>query len=332
MEKALVLGAAGHIGAHIVRVLLAGGYEVRAAYRTPHYRSLLESLPIERVMVDVEQPAVLRRALDGCALVFHCAGYYPSFTEPRAQAVARGIEQIHRVFDVLRAARPERIVYVSSVATIASIPHRPSTEADPEPWPLPHWRSLYATVKIAMEHEVLRYAAEGLPLVIVNPSVCIGEYDAHPFSGKLLLLYATGRLPVYLERALNVVYTGDVAAGCVAAATRGQLGQRYILANENLMMSEWTRRVAQAAGVAPPRWRAPYAMAMAAAMASEGIAALMRREPLLPRRAVQLARHGQRLDSSRARDELGMSQTPVDEAIRRALAWFRAHGYVQKTD
>ena len=283
-SRALVLGATGHIGAHVVRALLAKGYAVRAGYRNPRYRFVLDGLPLDTVPLDVEEPAALRQALDGCELVFHCAGFYPGFTDRREPAVARGLDQIRRVFDVFRDARVPRIVYTSSAATIAPVAGRPTTEEDREPWPLTHWRPLYATVKTAMEHEVERYARQGMPVAIVNPSLCVGEYDAHPFSGRLLLLFAKGRMPCYLDHQFNAVYTGDVGMGHVLAAERGGSGARYLLSNRNVTLGEFARLVAGEAGVAPPRWMLPYPAALAGAAVLEGLAAITRREPLLARK------------------------------------------------
>ena len=310
-----------------MRALLAKGYAVRATFRNPRYRFVLEHLPIETVSLHVEDAAALRRALDGCEVVFHCAGFYPAFTDRRQPAIARGIEHVRRVFETLAAHRPARIVYTSSAATTAPVAGRPSTEQDGESWPLTHWRPLYATVKVAMEHEVERSRRDGLPVVIVNPSFCVGEYDAHPFSGRLILLLATGRLPCVLDHAFNVIYTGDVGLGHVLAAERGRVGERYLLSHRDVTLDQFARLVAHEAGVAPPRWRLPYPIALTGATVLEGIAALTRREPLLARQTVQWTRHRQSLDGSKAIRELGLPQTPVEEAIRRALGWFRQHGY-----
>ena len=354
--KALVLGATGHIGAHVVRALLANGCDVRAAYRNPRYLHVLDGLAVERLPVDLDDRQAIRRAVDGCDRIFHCAGYYPRFTDRRGPAVEQGIAQIRRIFDVLRDARAARIVYTSSAATIAPRPDRLSTEEDREPWS-PHllhppkadlrwwrrpsgqqqvggwppttWRSLYATVKIAMERAVDDYVRDGLPVVITHPSLCIGAYDAHPFSGRLVLLFAKGRLPVYLEHRFNVVYTGDVGIGHAAAAEGGRAGAHYLLATQQTSVSEFARVVAQEAGVTPPRWALPYSAAMAAAAGTELVAAVTGREPLLTRGIVRMTRQGQRVDGSKAQRELGVPATPMAEAIRRSLAWFRAHGYLR---
>ena len=326
--RALVLGATGHIGAHIVRALLAERHEVRAAFRSDRFLSLLDGLPVERARVDLETREGLREALRGCAWVFHAAGYYPSFHATRDRAIAQGVESTHRVLDVIRDATPSRVVFTSSAATIRRVPGRLANEDDVEPWPLTSWRPLYAAVKIAMEHEALRAAREGLPVVIVNPSLCVGEYDAHPFSGRAILAFAKYRVPCYVDHEFNAVYTGDVGIGHVRAAERGRVGERYLLTARNVTLRAFAELVAREARVPPPRWRVPYRVALAAALASECVGALTRREPLLPRPAVHTMRMGQRLDGTKALRELSLPQTPLEEAIRRALAWFSAHGYL----
>ena len=225
MARALVLGATGHIGAHVVRALLAEGHHVRAAYRSTRFLGVLDGLAIERTPVDFESPDGLRAALDGCEWVFHAAGFYPRLTANRRQAIDDALTSTHRLLAQLQRARPARVVFTSSAATIRRVLGRDVTEADGEPWPLAQPRPLYATVKIAMEHAVRRAAADGLPVVIVNPSLCLGEYDAHPFSGLVALVFITHRLPCYLDQELSAVYTGDVGVGHVRAAERGRIGE-----------------------------------------------------------------------------------------------------------
>jgi dihydroflavonol-4-reductase len=289
MATTLVLGATGHIGAHIVRALLAEGHQVRAAYRRETYLSVLEGLPVARVRVNVQTGEGLSEALQGCDWVFHAAGYYPSFHARRQRAVALGVDGTRRVCDALRQARIARVVFTSSAATLA-------------PTQRTGWHGLYGAVKWAMEQEVLRAAQQGLAVVITNPSICIGEYDAHPFSGQLVLLYAKYRLPIYLARNLSIIYTGDVGHAHVRAAERGRIGQRYVLHAHTLPMKAFAACVAQAAGIKPPRWRLPGWLSP--------------------------VRQAEPLDSTPAMTELGMRQTPADEAIRRAVAWFRVHRYM----
>ncbi len=326
MARALVLGATGHIGAHIVRALLDRGHEVRAAFHRERYLPLLSGLQVERVQVDLQEPQAVRRAAGGCQWVFHAAGYYPTFRERREEAVRTAIASVRRVMEEIRAAGCERVVFTSSAATIRARRDRASTEDDLEPWPLDGWRPLYATVKVAMEHEVLRACAGGVPVVVVNPTVCIGEYDAHAFSGRAVLIFAKGRMPFYLDRRINAIYTGDVGVGHLSAAERGRVGARYILTAHEVPLRAFAATVARLAGVPPPRIRLPNPVALAAASVLEVVARLTHTEPLLPRQAVHTSQVGKQLDGSKAVRELSLPQTPLEEAIRRALAWFRVNG------
>ena len=327
MTDALVLGATGHIGAHVVRALLAGGHRVRAAYRNESYLPVLDGLEVERVRVDLEEPErQLPAALEGCRWVFHAGGYYPSGRPRPAEAIHRGEESTRRTLEVIRRFGPERVVFTSSAATIRSVPGRLATEEDPETWPPSEWRSLYSRVKIAMEREALRAARGGLPVVIMNPSLCIGEYDAHAFSGRALLAFAKYRVPWVTETFFNIVYTGDVGIGHVRAAECGRVGERYLLTGENVSLPQFAAMAAAEAGVPAPCWRMPHALAMAAAVGVEGWAWISRREPLFTRAEVRRVRRGYPLDGSKAVRELGVPQTPVREAVRRAVAWFREQG------
>ncbi|MBI4341200.1 MAG: NAD-dependent epimerase/dehydratase family protein [Candidatus Omnitrophica bacterium] len=279
--QALVLGATGHIGAHVVRALLAEGHSVRAAYRSGRFLHVIDGLPVERVRVDLDTLEGLPHALEGCEWVFQAAGYYPRlFGRPR-EAIARGVETTRRLIEHLRRAHPQRIVFTSSAATIEG--RGPN--------------SLYVHVKLAMEQEMARAAGEGLPVVIVNPSVCLGEYDAHRFSGRLILVCARYPLLFSFDGAFNAIYTGDVGVGLLRAAQRGRLGERYAMTTRHIALREFAALVAEAMGRRPPRWRLPWQV-----------------------------RSSWPLDGRVAIRELGLPQTPVEEAIRRAVAWFRSQG------
>ncbi len=269
----------------------------------------------------------LREALEGRDWVFHAAAYYPTDRQRHADAVAHGIASTQRVLAQIRDAKPQRVVFTSSAAIIRHVAGRPATEVDAESWPPQTERSLYATVKIALEHEVLSASRQGLPVVVVNPSICIGEYDAHAFSGRAVLAFAKHQLPWYLEHQFNLVYTGDVGIAQVRAAERGRIGERYLLTNDTMSLHAFGTLVASIAGTRPPRWKVPYGVAWTAAAGLELLAWLTRSRPALSRDMVRLGRSAQVLDGSKAQRELGLPHTPIEETVRRALTWFRAHGY-----
>jgi len=329
MAHALVLGATGHIGAHITRALLREGHTVRAAYRRDRYLSVIDGLSVERVRVDLESLEGLREACAGCDWVFHAAAYYPGLSDDRQASLEKGIATARAASRVIAEAKPSRVVFTSSASTIRKRAEGAACDSDVEPWPLEGWRPLYASVKIAMEHTMLQAQKAGLPVVVVNPTVCIGEHDAHAFSGRLLLLFAKWQVPFSLSSFVNVVYTGDVGVGHVRAAEKGGIGQRYILTGDRIPLLDFGRKVAAIAGTRKPLCHAPVFAVKAFALACEAWGKITRKDPLLSRRLLEYAKNDARLlDGTRAVRELGMPQTPIEEAVRRAVAWFRENGHL----
>jgi dihydroflavonol-4-reductase len=191
----------------------------------------------------------------------------------------------------------------------------------------------YKRSKFLAEREAEAAAARGMPVVIVNPSAPIGPWDWKPTpTGKMLVDYLRGRMVAYLDTGLNLVHVRDVARGHVLAAERGRIGERYILGHGagNLGLRETFARLAPYTGIPAPRVRLPHAAALAIASACEAVSRVTGREPLASRTAVRMAGKRMFFDPGKAIRELGLPQTPVDEALRDAVDWFWAHGYARR--
>jgi dihydroflavonol-4-reductase len=134
-------------------------------------------------------------------------------------------------------------------------------------------------------------------------------------------------MPAFVDTGLNLVDVRDVALGHILAAERGRLGERYILGGENISLQHILNRLATIANKPAPRTRIPYAVAFAAGAVSTGWANLTGREPGVPLEAVRMARKKMFVTPAKAIRELSFRPQPVDEALRRALAWFRANNY-----
>lgn len=328
MATSLVTGGTGFIGANVVRCLLAHGQEVRALVRPGSDRGNLAGLPVECCEGDLRDPAAVRRAVKGCARVFHVAADY-RFWVPDPQEMWRSNVQgtIH-VMDACLAEGVERVVYTSTVGTIglAALP-RPCDEGTPlAPGQL---TSVYKRTKLEAERAVLARVARGLPAVVVNPSAPVGPWDVKPTpTGRILVDFAQGRMPAYVDTGLNLVHVRDVAEGHWLAAARGRIGERYILGNQDLTLRELFAALAELTGRAAPRVRLPYAVALAAGAISTAAAALTRRPPRVPLEAVRMSRHHMFFDPGKAVRELGLPLTPVRAALEDALTWFAARGLV----
>jgi dihydroflavonol-4-reductase len=223
----------------------------------------------------------------------------------------------------------ERVVYTSSVATLGLVPQGSADEETPsnvEDMIGPYKRSKFQA------EEVVRglIARRGLPAVIVNPSTPVGPRDRKPTpTGRLMLEAARGHMPGYVETGLNIVHVDDVAAGHLAAAELGRVGERYILGGENLSLARILAEVAQAAGTRAPRIRVPYTVAYPAAIGAELMARLSGKEPFITLDGVRMARKKMYFTSEKASHELGYTPRPARNAIADAIGWFKANGYLQ---
>lgn len=310
-------GAGGFIGAHVAAELAAAGARVRAFDRDPP-----AEVPagVEPVAGDVLDQGAVARAMDGCDAVFHLAALY-SFARAGARAMqAVNVEGTRVLLDaVARAGRPVRVVHTSSCATCGPVAGRPATEDDAPPaWEL---AVPYKRTKLEGERLALAAAAEGLDVVVVNPTTPVGPGDRRPTpTGRMIADVVAGRARAHLRgAALNVVAVEDVAAGHRRAFEHGRAGRRYLLGGENLTLREVFAQVAQVAGRPAPRvgvpWRAVHLAAWGARLA---LAPLGREPDLLVLDEVRLARLPMAFDDRRARAELGHRSRPAREALAAA--------------
>ncbi len=321
-------GATGFIGGHVLRELRSAGYRVRALVRPchPERRRGIDD-DVEIVVGDLNETGALARAMDGCRYLVHCAALY-SFA-PRSRAAMQRVNVLGTagLLEAARIAGVERAVVTSSSATVGPASNGSlATEADRE-----HGMHGSAYHRSKVEQERVAIAAR-VPAVLLLPSAPIGPGDAKPTpTGKLVLDFARGRIGIAPPRGggMNVVAVEDVARAHVAALERGEPRERYLIGGENLTFDELWALLAQASGRAVPRTHIPYGVALAAGWCDELLCRLQpQREPAVPLEGVRMSREQMFVDSTRAKRELGHTPTPVRDAIERAIAWYRAHGYV----
>ena len=316
--RALVTGAAGFIGAHVVDALVAAGAEVRA-----FDRDAPADLPAgaEAVIGDLLDAEAVRAAMDGCDAVFHLAAVYSFARSDAGLMQAVNVEGSRILLDTAaRAPVRPRVVYTSSCATCGPVRGRPATEDDAPP--AYELAVPYKRTKIEGEQLALAAAAEGHDVVVVNPTTPIGPGDRRPTpTGKMIADVARGRARGYLAGSvLNVVAVQDVAAGHVGAHERGRAGRRYLLGGENLPMREVFATAARAAGRPAPRLAVPWPVAYGAALAARVALRPFGREPeLLVLDEVRLGRLPMAFDDARARRELGHTSMPGCDAIEAAV-------------
>jgi dihydroflavonol-4-reductase len=328
--KTLVTGGTGFIGANVVRALLERGVEVCALVRPRSDTRNLDSLDVELVAGDLRDRGSVEAALEGCDTVYHVAAMYTLWARHPREIYDSNVTGTVNILEAAEQAGVRKIVYTSSVATIG-LPKdgTPGTEEAPL---LPEdMVSDYKRSKYLAEQEALKCAQRGLPVVIVNPSFPVGAWDVKPTpSGQIIVNFLRGKIPAYVDTGLNVVDVEDVAIGHILAAEKGRIGERYILGHANLTLPELFQLLAQVSGMSAPRLRIPYGVAYLSACVSELMArTVTHKPPFVTLAGVKLSRKRMFFDASKAVRELGLPQTPALEALRKAVQWFRTHGYAK---
>lgn len=330
MKKALVTGAAGFIGSHVVRALLEEGVEVRALVRPGEDTRNLEGLPVERREGDVLDPASLDRALQDCDTLFHLAAIYALWLKDKSRIYEVNLQGSRNMLWAAKRAGVEKVVYTSSIAAIGV---KPGLEPADEETPFNQfrWGNDYVLTKYFSQQEALTFAREGLPLVVVNPAFPFGEGDVAPTpTGRLIIDAVNGRNPFYFVGGINAVEVKDVARGHVLAARKGTVGEKYILGNQNFTLQEFFQLVGKVAGVKTAVLKIPVTVGRLAGYLMEKIADRTGRPPLTTAKEVPYAAQYLFYEVSKAKEKLGLVLSPIEESLARAISWFRRHGYIRR--
>jgi dihydroflavonol-4-reductase len=330
-DRVVVTGAAGFIGSAVTRALLSRDVHVVAFLEPGANTSNLDGLDVEKVTVDITDPSSVRNAMNGARFCFHLAakfGFWPTDASSFYDVNVRGSQNVVR--SALDAG-VERIVYTSTVATLGlweTKKGRASTEDDVAD--LSHLYGNYKQTKYVAEHEVLRLAAQGAPVVLVLPTMPHGPYDHRPTpSGKVVLDYLNGRMPGFVDTAMNVAHVDDLANGHVLALEKGSQGRSYICGGENLTMAQLLATLSEVTGLNPATKHFPAIFPLVAGHVSQFVeGTVLRREPRVPLEAAQMATTTMTFDDTRAREELGYTSRPAALALYDSARWFVDNGYV----
>jgi dihydroflavonol-4-reductase len=321
--RALVTGATGFVGSAVARRLLRDGHRVRVLARAGSDRRNLQGLDVEVVEGDLTKPSTLLPACEGCDALFHVAADYRLWAPDPSELYRSNVDGTRAILEAAKRVGVPRIVYTSSVATLG-IPKDGTPGSETTPVSVDDMIGHYKRSKFLAEEEARKFAADGLPIVIVNPSTPIGPYDIKPTpTGRVVRDAMAGKVPAYVDTGLNIVHVDDVAEGHWLAFERGVVGERYVLGGFDMSLREVLTEIADIAGRSPPKIRLPHAVVMPIAYVSEAWARMTGMNPIATVEEVRMSKKRMFFTSEKARRELGYTARPARLALEDAVRWFR---------
>jgi dihydroflavonol-4-reductase len=325
MSRVAITGASGLLGGNLAAELAAAGHHVVAIRRAGTKISHLDDVAIEWHEADLGSIDAMAQAFRGADCVFHCAAAVSVKRAVTAEMTGANVAGTANVIEAAIAGKVARLVHTSSVVAVGlSTDGRPCDETAEWNFHTEGMVDAYALTKHRAEDVV--HAAQGrLDAVIVNPSYMLGPRDARPSSGRLIVDVVRGRVPGWTTGYNNFVDVRDVARGMIAAWHKGRRGERYILAGHDMTYGDIMRAIAAAAGTRPPRLRVPRPAAWLFGKWGD-LVERSGREPVVNSTQIRYAYSDKfRFKSNKAARELGYQISPLEPALRDAIAWFRAH-------
>lgn len=327
--KAFVTGATGFVGSHVAHALASKGAGLRLLVRASSRRENLEGLNGEIVVGDLLEPGSFKLALQDCEIVFHVAADYRLWVRDPEAMYRANVEGTRALIRAAQEAQVSRIIYTSSVATMGFTSNGQPCNED-SPVSLNEMIGHYKRSKFMAEQVAIEAAAAGANIVILNPTTPVGERDIKPTpTGRIIVDFLNRHFPAYVDTGLNLVDVREVAEMHVAAIERGRAGERYILGGEDLTLKEILDKLAAITEISAPTMKVPHVVALGFAFCDEFFNGYIRgKEPRATVDAVRMGRKKMFASSTKAERELGHRIVAVDNALQRAVHWFRDHGYV----
>ena len=325
--KKLVTGSTGFIGSAIARALILDGEEVKVLIRETSDTRNIDKLNVERAYGDIRDGDSMKKALQGCDTLYFTAAYFAHWAPDPKLLYEVNVGGTKASLQAALEAGVEKIVYTSTNNAIAASGPIPANEEKA----FNYWESgdHYSMSKYIAENEARIFITRGLPVVIVNPTLVIGTNDIKPTpSGQMILDVVKHNMPGYIDGGINIIDVDDVARGHILAAQKGRVGERYLFGNRNITVHDYLHLIAEIAGVKPPALKLPYRTALVLGHFFEFMASMTKKPPVVTASEVRIAKMTEWYDCSKAVNELGLPQTPIEATIQKALEWFKENRYL----
>jgi dihydroflavonol-4-reductase len=328
--KVLVTGANGLLGANLIKELVGVGEKVVAFVRPSSDIRVLESMACDIFYGDILNYQDISKAVAECSCIVHAASTTSVLPRDFAFYKKINVEATENIIQAALRYENKKLVYVSTANTFRpGTKERPGTELSD--FSLGHYHSGYINSKQMAQQCVLEAVKnQGLNATVVNPTFIVGPYDVKPSSGKLMLFGLRRGIQWCPEGGKNFVYAGDVAKGIYQALLTGRSGECYLLAGKNLTYKEFFTLLNETTGRRPIQLKPPKNLIRAAGSVVDLWSRVSRRKFAFTKENAELLTLDNYYDGTKASQELKLSTTPIKEAIKEALDWFKKENYVSK--
>ena len=328
--KVLVTGPDGLLGSNLIRELLNRGYSVTAMMENDKKSLTIENLPIQRIVANLLNTQDIINATVGVDIVIHCAASTSMFPA-RSEIINKvNIGGTQNIVDACKKNKVKRLIYVGTANSFGS-GNLDNLGTEKNLYSSEHYGLDYMDSKYKAQLIVLENAKNGsLNAIVVNPTFMIGPFDSRPSSGEMLLSVYKRKIPGYTLGGKNFIAVKDVAVAITNAITNARNGECYILGNENLTYKQAFEKIAKTIGVNPPRIKFPTKAVLAFGKINSFLATTFKYTTKMPYELTLLSSEIHYYSSAKARDELGLPQTPIEVAIKDCFEWFLENGYLKK--
>ena len=325
----LVTGGCGFIGRHLVQTLINHGQPVRVL-DISHCKEVFQE-EIDFWSGSILDKDLLYNAMQGVSVVYHLAGIPHLWSKDPGDFYNLNVAGTKSVVEVAGRVGLQKFIYTSSETVLRgwrNSSNSPINESQSSP-ELNELPGPYSRSKLQAEQIVVQEIKNGLPGVIVYPTIPIGAGDINLTPPtQMIKNFLNGKTLAYMECNLNLIPVKAVAEGHILAAEKGGVGERYILGQENLKMSELLLMIEQQSGKKMPTRRIPYAVANLTAHVMELAARFSKRIPQASVEGVRLAGANLVFNCDKARKELMLPQYSIPQALSEAAGWLEEHGHL----
>lgn len=327
ISKVLVTGANSLLGTHVIRELLQCGYAVRGLLRNVHDLKVLPHRNLENYQGDFTRLEVAEKAVKGCDAVIHIAAITdPSLLNYREYKRVN-TDAVKQLVEVAVRSKLKKFVFIST-ANVFGYGDKEDPGHEGLPMAEPYTDFYYARSK-AEAHQLIFEFTDTIDVVTVNPTFMLGDFDSRPSSGRIITMAYNNRWIFCPPGGKNFIHVRDAAYGTVRALEKGENGQSYLLAGENLSYREFYLKLIAYTGqksqlISPPVWvlyALGYVGNLLRALRIKTFMSLVNMRILCVRNFYR---------NDKAVEELGLTCRPIDEAIEDAVQWFEKEGMLKK--